>query len=475
MKKLFYVMGLVLLFAACSDDYTDWADPQGYGAEEGSSVTLTIANASPIDYATLTSDSVQLFVPTVSSTDENAVTTYKVVLWNEDHTQSVTIYANANGYVSAEDLKNAMETLYGKRPDQHSVAIDVTGYTTVNGVTVANTGTATGTVTLEAPFIDTGYWLTGDFAGWNKDGALQFSHSDQDVYDDPVFSIVFTTTADNQYWKIISQTNYDGDFWANGETGVVGVTTDGDTSMSGNLTTNNPGAGKIEKAGTYLMTINMMDYTYTITAMAPQFYIFGSITGWDGTNALKGLMYPQSSSVFTYTTQFYGSDTYIKMWQKADFDNWEKCYNTETNGTTATSGTIVQSNGGAISAPGTGLYKFTFNLGSMTYSWEKLSNQSPTEYSSMGVIGDFNGWGSDVSMTQVTPHNWYVQTTVTDGGLKFRANGGWDVNWGADLTISATDFYGTGVANGSNITVPAGTYDFYLNDITGEFAIVSAN
>jgi hypothetical protein len=90
----------------------------------------------------------------------------------------------------------------------------------------------------------------------------------------------------------------------------------------------------------------------------------------------------------------------------------------------------------------------------------------------MGVIGDFNSWGGDMEMKQVTPHNWYVVGTVTDGGLKFRANGGWEVNWGAEFTITDTNFYGKGVANGSNISVPAGTYAFYLNDITGDFVIV---
>ena len=75
-------------------------------------------------------------------------------------------------------------------------------------------------------------------------------------------------------------------------------------------------------------------------------------------------------------------------------------------------------------------------------------------------------------MTQVTPHNWYAVGTVTDGGLKFRANNDWVINWGASLSVSDSQFYGQGVQGGDNIWVPAGTYAFFMNDITGEFAIV---
>ena len=109
---------------------------------------------------------------------------------------------------------------------------------------------------------------------WDAAGMVKFTHSDTNVYDDPVFKISFETTADNQYWKIIPQDNVDGEFWAN--PGVVGPKTDGDDSMSGSLTNENPGAGKIAKAGKYILTINMMDYTYTIEAAPTELYMTGS-------------------------------------------------------------------------------------------------------------------------------------------------------------------------------------------------------
>jgi len=395
-----------------------------------------------------------------------------VVVSDEEGTNSVTLNANSEGYVDADELQAAVETLYGKNPTARTLNLAVSGYTVIDGQSVKTTGETTATVSLDAPFIDSGYWLTGDFAGWNKDGALQFSHSDADVYDDPYFTIVFTTTADNQYWKIISQTNYDGDFWAGGETGVVGVTTDGDTSTSGSLTTDNPGAGKIETAGMYKLTINMMDYTYEITPVAPQFYMVGALPGWSEDGAKTALLYPTSATVMSYTSKYTGAWD-LKLWNKNDLGNWDVAYGCVNDGDNSESGTLTNSGAGAISAPSAEYYTFSIDLSTMTYTWTKLSDQSPTEFATMGIAGSFNGW-SFSGMTQVTPHNWYVQTTLSEGDeIKFLSDSSWANNWGTDLTVTSASFYGTGTQNGANIKIgESGTYNIYLNDITGEFAFV---
>lgn len=142
---------------------------------------------------------------------------------------------------------------------------------------MVNAGSFDVNFTPAAPFIDTGYYLVGDMFtikndkdetsvnGWSADGMVGFSHSGTDVYEDSKFSIVFTTTADNQCWKIIPKTNTEGEFWG---AGVLGTVTDGDTATEGTLTTNNPQAGMITQAGMYRMTLDMMEYTYTHTGRA---------------------------------------------------------------------------------------------------------------------------------------------------------------------------------------------------------------
>ena len=64
---------------------------------------------------------------------------------------------------------------------------------------------------------------------------------------------------------------------------------------------------------------------------------------------------------------------------------------------------------------------------------------------------------------------WYGQFNDSeDGEVKFAADGGWDVNWGA-----AEFPYGTGVQGGSNIPYKAGSYSVYLNDITGQYMFIA--
>jgi hypothetical protein len=122
-----------------------------------------------------------------------------------------------------------------------------------------------------------------------------------------------------------------------------------------------------------------------------------------------------------------------------------------------------------------GWYTFTIDMNAMKYSWTAIDEPS-AEYTNISLIGDFNGWAADVDLTALdkAPHNWYVRAAIpSDGGLKFRANHDWALSWGANFDISES-YGGTSTSdNGPNINVPAGTYDFYFNDITGQFAIVA--
>jgi hypothetical protein len=59
---------------------------------------------------------------------------------------------------------------------------------------------------------------------------------------------------------------------------------------------------------------------------------------------------------------------------------------------------------------------------------------------------------------------WSKIITLTDGVTKFRADDGWDVNWGA------SDFPGgIGAAGGPDIPTKGGTYFVTFNTGTGEY------
>ena len=79
-------------------------------------------------------------------------------------------------------------------------------------------------------------------------------------------------------------------------------------------------------------------------------------------------------------------------------------------------------------------------------------------FNSLGVIGDATptGWDSDTDMEFNTEkQRFYVDLTLVDGTIKFRANDAWDVNWGGADGVLA--------AGADNIPVTAGNYRIYVN------------
>ena len=90
----------------------------------------------------------------------------------------------------------------------------------------------------------------------------------------------------------------------------------------------------------------------------------------------------------------------------------------------------------------------------------------------VGMIGDFTSWQSDVIMSTTDNVNWTktAQTFLADGGVKFRQDADWGVNWGGDVFPG-----GTGVSGGGNIPVPAGTYDVTFNSSTGEYMFTAVS
>ena len=282
-KSLIYGMVLATaLMSSCKGDYDDWAAPQGYDAEEAQNVSLTASNGATIDMNNVTGETVNLFSTTFEAPEGFTVIGYELEVGATEEDVDV-LPSDANGSIAATDLVSLVESIYGKAPIERTLKAASTIYLSKDGESFyAHSNFVDVKVTLITPDISQNYYLVGDFCGWDEASMLKFSHSDVNIYDDPVFTIKFTTTEANQYWKIIPQKNIDnGEFWAN--PGVVGVAVDGDASMSGFLVTENAQAGKIEEPGKYIMTIDMMAGTYSITKQPLELYMTGSNYGWGAT------------------------------------------------------------------------------------------------------------------------------------------------------------------------------------------------
>lgn len=493
MKKLskyiaFAFLGMAM--ASCGDDYNDWANPQTNPQEDAITIPgLTATAADAIDLANVSEDSVSTFTLSTAALPEGfqlADARVEVTPQGVEGATKTTFNAGIEGRAAAADLSDLVVNAYGKRPTARTFDAHVYLDAVKDGQAVLiDAGKINLVMTPKAPFIDTNYYLVGQMTDWSLDTKFKFTHSDADVYEDPVFTIMFTTTDDNQYWKIIPQGNVDaGNIWAveNNPKGVVGVEKDGDDAMSGTLlTTTSKGekanAGKIAKAGIYQMTINMMDYTYSIKQIAPEYYLVGALQSWSVEN-MSCLMTAETAMVQNFTTKWTG-DANLKIWLGSDFGKWNNAFGSAAgDGVNAAEGKL-KANGGAIVCPEKdAYYTFTADFSTMTYKWTKLANQNPTEFEYVGLIGVGGKWsdGDDIDLKQVAPHNWYLaKQEIPAGGLKIRADHKWrdDGNWGF-AEGQKYESKGTLITSGgsSNISVPAGTYNIYFNDITGAYAFV---
>ena len=441
---------------SCTEDYTDWANPQSNPEEEA--VAFGNGSVAPVDVinlADVTGDKVKVAsIVAPTSTKDTYTPSFKI---NFD---GQTFDIDADGNMAKADLVNYITGKWGKRPTERDIDATLDAWQS-NGSTAAKMATSeTFQVKAipEAPFIDAAYYLVGDMFnveavgdaaaidGWNTVSAKQaFKHSEKDVYDDPVFTITFETTKADQYWKIIPKKNIDADdLWA---PGVVGPKVDGDDSMTGALTNGDAKAGKIAKAGKYKLTINMMDYSYTLDEVNydPFIYFIGATDGW--TNAEQKLaLVDDAKGVYTgylYCADPNGRGNQFKFQRVAG--SWDNEIN---SGAFSTFSGAATSEGGNISVnAGEGVYYFDVNLGEGTITATKVET--------MGIIGGFNNWAGDAPMTWNAEEYCFEATNVgvTADGWKFRVNGDWPINLGGSLNNLT--------AGGDNITVAGNTVKLY--------------
>lgn len=289
--------------------------------------------------------------------------------------------------------------------------------------------------------ISEAYYLIGTANGWELDAtALPFKHSDLNVYDDPVFTIAVEITeaqaAGGWWWKVASKEAIEAQ---NSGLPIAGPEKNGDEALEGKLIDHDAQAGCIKQAGSYILTINMMDMTYKFEKLS-YLYTPGNSNGWNQAasqmlsfNADKGYYegYAHLNGEFKFTS--------APDWNGTNYGN------AGADGKLSTDG-----GAGNLNAAQDGLYYCIVDVDNLTYS--------ATLITSYGMIGDFNSWGAQTVMTPSEDFlTWTGDVTFAEGnGWKFRGNDNWDINLGGDIDNL--------VWNGANITAPgAGTYTVTLD------------
>jgi hypothetical protein len=123
------------------------------------------------------------------------------------------------------------------------------------------------------------------------------------------------------------------------------------------------------------------------------------------------------------------------------------------------SGALVQTGESNILLSAPGYYRVQANTGAVT-----ADNPNGLKYSTTltnwGIAGNAttNGWDGMLPMTyNATTKKWSIIATLStqaapDNGLKFKANGAWDINLGDNGANGSAEY------NGTNIGTTAGTY-----------------
>lgn len=381
---------------------------------------------------------------------EGATVSFEMELATQPDYSDATVFPVTNGTVSATDWDAWFRSKLGKSPAAKDNYVRFAAYITYGSV-VSRVGgpdvylgakkISVTPVPLDIK-IEEAYYFIGTGNGWQLDTSMPFKHSNESVYDDPVFTVAFEITeeqaAEGYWWKIAPKSAIESGEWGT----VIGIESNGDESMSGLLydpEEGDPGAGCIKEAGSFIMTINMIDMTYAIDKMT-YLYTPGNSNGWNQGES-QMLTYDAESGKFTGFAHLNGEFKFTNQ------PNWDG-----TNyGSTGTEGELSTDPGaGNLNAAADGLYYCEVDIDNLTYTI--------TPITTWGLIGDFNGWGSSVAMTSSEDFLiWTGEITVEEGnGWKFRANDDWAINLGGALTKL--------VANGDNLVLNgAGTFKITLD------------
>ena len=455
-KTLLYSLAVLasVTLASCNGDYDDWANPQANEQEASAAKYGITFAAGPEAESSMPDPDGIINLVTVNSTDAN-VTGYTL--------KSLKVNGEAiNGEINGNNIQvNAAELekiLCNQNNSRASVARDmnVESKVSVNlasgdAVAINSVGETTGKFTPTAtPAIDEkGYYMLGQVNGneWDATAPVWMNK-----VSDGVYQLKVTTTADKNWFKFYEGSKYDeGGDWKIIDTGALGCKENGCEDGSGYIYFYGDSWGKLQTmvipgAGTWIVTLDMNNLTYTVGK--PVLYMAGDANGWATNDYLAG------EDGVHFTGFMYLNQNGFKF-----------CTQPEWKGTNY--GADFNTAGDAANITMTedaGYYKVDVDLSAKTYTL--------TSITTIGIIGSAspNGWDSDVDMTYV-PYNaetkelgyWEAKNiTLTTGAIKFRANDGWDINWGG--TPDAL------TQGGDDMNVEEGTYDIKLYAWANGFA-----
>lgn len=228
---------------------------------------------------------------------------------------------------------------------------------------------------------------------------------------------------------------------------------------------------EVDSAGTYIINFNTstLEFEFLLAQEYDVVSIIGDAAqGWDTDVDMQGD--PEDPFQWNIRVElnqgefkFRANNDWTVNWGAGDFPSG-----------------VATINGPNIPVPEAGEYFVNFNSATGAYEFEEI-----IEYNAVGIVGQsgpFRAWpnpdehepGERDFFMDKDPSDGNVWTASgvdlidfdpdADGGIKFRADTAWTVNWGSE------DFpEGVSVNNGPNIEPTAGIYDVVFDASTGEY------
>lgn len=446
MKKIaLYAFALLATaFTACTEDFADWAEPQGFEQEEAVGVSLSATAGASIDFASYEAETVTAFTPTVTMPEGATVTSYKLTISGND------LPVDMNGNVNTKEYEALVIALNGRRPTERTMPATVDAYIAIGDETFKVSTTIELKATPEAPVISANHYLIGAPSEWNPTcTTLKFNHSGKDVYDDPVFTITFPVTEGENWFAFTDDVTVEKNDWSyvfgcaegNGNNGM-----EGGIVRRSELPEGDDGSFKVVVEGDakfVKMTINMLEYTYKLEKLNFSEFIY--VPGdpkWNPATApaVCSPNYDGAYDGFAYLTtngfKFVGDreDDWNPQWNYASFTTFSEGITGEDN----------------ICAPANGFYFIEANLATSSLTLTE------TTWSIIGAVTGDSSWGTDFDMTYDNETEAWVYTgELVAGEFKFRANKAWDIDFGGVFEEL--------VRSGGNLSIAeAGNYEVKL-------------
>ena len=452
MKKQYLFAGIMIAalnFTACDEDYKDWAEPQSNPQEEaasqvqasfeaGANTTIVMDEMEEVEFVEI--------LKFKESSAKDASFSPSALLINGNKFPYV--YENGSFKVSLSQLDSMTQQIYFSRASvARTLTIKAQGAAIVDGqgLSVESEEMEISLTPNATPELDPkGYVMMGEWQSWTIASPTQMEDKGDGIYQAKI-----TTTKDENWFKFYPASPFEGNTgnWDPINAVEMGCQVNGDKATE-NFIVWTGDKYKVETpviagAGEWLVTLDMVNMTYTVAPVVGELYMTGSAYDWGGTWN-QFIPVNESDGAFWGMYYFHSGDE-IKFAPQADWGGDFGFSDAISQSSIERAG--LENNGGNIKVNNAGWYLVYVSV----INGENIVEfEEPAVYLIGNTIG---GWDADmevakfevpadadgefvspafveagevrayVSLPQVSDW-WKAEFMVFDGKIEYRGNGG---------------------------------------------------